>query len=96
MATSGLCRKHGLSLATFYKLYGGVDLSGASRLKQLEDENAKLKRLLADAMLDSVVLVTSREVVWLFLEQLRLGFVPAFHRLQGRLAAKADCGSCWL
>lgn len=42
-----------------YKLkakYGGMDLSDAKRLKQLEDENAKLKRLLADAMLDNVVL----------------------------------------
>lgn len=56
---SGLCRKHGLSPATFYKLKakdGGMDLSDAKRLKQLEDENAKLKRLLADAMLDNVVL----------------------------------------
>lgn len=57
--TSDLCRKHGLSPATFYKLkakYGGMDLSQAQRLKQLEDQNAKLKRLLADAMLDNVVL----------------------------------------
>ena len=48
-----------MSPATFYKLkakYGGMDLSDAKRLKQLEDENAKLKRLLADAMLDNVVL----------------------------------------
>ena len=59
LPTSDLCRKHGLSPATFYKLkakYGGMDLSDAKRLKQLEDENAKLKRLLADAMLDNVVL----------------------------------------
>lgn len=59
LPTSVLCRKHGLSPATFYKLkakYGGMDLSDAKRLKQLEDENAKLKRLLADAMLDNVVL----------------------------------------
>ena len=59
LPTSELCRKHGLSAATFYKLkakYGGMDLSDAKRLKQLEDENAKLKRLLADAMLDNVVL----------------------------------------
>ena len=51
--------KHGLSPATFYKLkakYGGMDLSDAKRLKQLEDENAKLKRLVADVMLDNVVL----------------------------------------
>ena len=59
LPTSELCRKHGLSPATFYKLkakYGGRDLSDAKRLKQLEDENAKLKRLLADAMLDNVAL----------------------------------------
>jgi len=59
LPTSELCRQHGLSPATFYKLkakYGGMDLSDAKRLKQLEDENAKLKRLLADAMLDNVVL----------------------------------------
>lgn len=59
MATTDVCRKHGLSPATFYKLkakYGGMDLSDARRLKALEDENAKLKRLLADAMLDNVVL----------------------------------------
>ena len=59
MPTAEVCRKHGLSPATFYKLkakYGGMELSDARRLKQLEDENAKLKRLLADTMLDNVVL----------------------------------------
>ena len=59
LPTGELCRKHGLSPATFYKLkakYGGMDLSDAKRLKQLEDENAKLKRLVADVMLDNVVL----------------------------------------
>jgi len=59
LPTAELCRKHGLSPATFYKLkakYGGMDLSDARRLKQLEDENAKLKRLVADVMLDNVVL----------------------------------------
>ncbi len=59
MATTEVCRKHGLSPASFYKLkakYGGMELSDAKRLKQLEDENAKLKRLLADTMLDNVVL----------------------------------------
>ena len=57
--TAELCRKHGLSPATFYKLkskYGGMDLSDANRLKQLEAENAKLKRLVADVMLDNVLL----------------------------------------
>lgn len=59
MPTAEVCRKHGLSPATFYKLkarYGGMELSDTRRLKQLEDENVKLKRLLADAMLDNVVL----------------------------------------
>jgi putative transposase len=59
LPTAELCRKHGLSPATFYKLkakYGGMDLSDAKRLKQLEEENAKLKRLVADVMLDNVVL----------------------------------------
>jgi putative transposase len=51
-----LCRKHGMSSATFYAWkakYGGMDVSDAKRLKALEDENAKLKRLYADAMLDN-------------------------------------------
>jgi len=54
-----LCRKHGISPASFYKLkakYGGMEVSDARRLKILEDENGKLKRLLADTMLDNVVL----------------------------------------
>ena len=54
-----LCRKHGLSSPTFYKWkakFGGMDVSEARRLKALEAENAKLKRLLADAMLDNVAL----------------------------------------
>ena len=51
-----LCRKHGMSSATFYAWkakYGGMDVSEARRLKALEDENTKLKRLYADAMLDN-------------------------------------------
>jgi putative transposase len=51
-----LCRKHGISLATFYAWkakFGGRDVSEAKRLKALEAENAKLKRLYADAMLDN-------------------------------------------
>jgi putative transposase len=56
MSTAELCRKHGVSSATFYKWkakYGGLDVSEARRLKALEEENGKLKRLLADAMLDN-------------------------------------------
>ncbi len=57
--TQEVCRRHGLSPATFYKLkskYGGMSVSDAGKLKMLEDENAKLKRLLADAMIDNSVL----------------------------------------
>jgi hypothetical protein len=56
MATADVRRKHGVSTATFYKWkarYGGLEVSDARRLKALEDENAKLKKLLAEAMLDS-------------------------------------------
>jgi putative transposase len=54
-----VCRKHGVSSATFYKWkakYGGMDVSDARKLKTLESENARLKKLLADAMLDNAVL----------------------------------------
>ena len=59
VSVSDLCRKHGVSDASIYKWkakFGGMDVSEAKRLKSLEDENAKLKRLLADAMLDNVAL----------------------------------------
>ena len=59
MATAEVCRKHGISPNTFYKWkakYGGLDVSDARKLKSLETENARLKRLLADAMLDNAVL----------------------------------------
>lgn len=54
-----LCQKYGMSEATLYNwkaTYGGLDVSEAKRLKALEDENAELKRLLADAMLDAAAL----------------------------------------
>jgi putative transposase len=57
--TADICRKHGISDATFYNWkakYGGLDVSEAKRLKTLEDENGRLKRLLAEAMLDNAVL----------------------------------------
>ena len=59
LSTSDVCRKHGISSATFYKWkakFGGLDVSDAKRLKSLEDENAKLKKLLAEAMLDNAML----------------------------------------
>jgi putative transposase len=65
-ATADVCRKHGISSATFYKWkskFGGMDVSDAKRLKALEDENAKLKKLLAETMLDNAILkdVNSRK-----------------------------------
>jgi putative transposase len=57
--TADLCRKHGICEATFYNWknkYGGMDVSEARRLKQLQDENGKLKKLLADSMLDNAAL----------------------------------------
>lgn len=56
---SELCRKHGVSDASIYKWkakYGGMDVSEAKRLRALEDENSRLKRMLADAMLDNAAL----------------------------------------
>ena len=58
-STAVVCREHGISDATFYKWkarYGGLEVSEARRLRTLEDENAKLKRLLAEAMLDNAAL----------------------------------------
>jgi putative transposase len=59
VTVADLCRKHGVSSASLYKWkakYGGMDVSEAKKLRALEDENAKLKRLLADAMLDNSAL----------------------------------------
>jgi putative transposase len=59
LGTADVCRKHGISSATFYKWkakYGGLEVSDARRLRTLEDENAKLKKLLAEAMLDNAIL----------------------------------------
>ena len=57
--TEEVCRRHGISSATFYQWkakYGGLELSEARRLKGLEDENRRLKKLLAEAMLDNAAL----------------------------------------
>ncbi len=57
--TAEVCRRHGISDATFYKWkakYGGLEVSEARRLKALEDENRRLKKLLAEAMLDNAAL----------------------------------------
>jgi putative transposase len=65
--TADVCRKHGVSSATFYKWkarYGGLDVSDARRLKALADENAKLKKLLAEAMLDNAMLKDINSKKW--------------------------------
>ena len=59
LSAADLCRKHGISDATFYKWrakYGGMDVSDARKLKALEEENAKLKRLLAESVMDNATL----------------------------------------
>ena len=59
LSATELCRKHGISDATFYNWrskYGGMEISEAKRLKQIEDEHAKLKRLLAEQMMDVATL----------------------------------------
>ena len=66
VTTADVCRKHGISSATFYKWkakFGGLDVSDARRLRALEDENARLKRLVADLTLDNAMLkdVASRK-----------------------------------
>ena len=58
-ATADLCRRHGVSTHTFYRWkakYGGLELSEMRRLRQLEDENRRLKRLVADLTLDKQML----------------------------------------
>ncbi len=65
--TKDVCRKHGISEASFYKYkskYGGMELSDAKRLKALEDENAKLKKLLAETMLDNAMLRDVNSKKW--------------------------------
>jgi len=65
--TADVCRKHGISDATFYNWkakYGGLEVSDARRLKTLEDENAKLKKLLAEAMLDNAMLKDIASKKW--------------------------------
>ncbi len=65
--TADICRKHGISGATFYKWkarFGGLEVSDAKRLKALEDENTKLKKLLAEAMLDNAMLKEISSKKW--------------------------------
>jgi putative transposase len=67
IATADVCRRHGINSATFYKWkakYGGLEVSEARRLRALEDENARLKKLLAEAMLDIVALKDPASNKW--------------------------------
>jgi putative transposase len=66
--TADLCRRYGISSATFYKYkskYGGMEPSDAKRLRALEDENGKLKKLLAEQMLDNAMLRDVNAKKWL-------------------------------
>ena len=94
LSAGELCRKYGVSDATFYKWrsrYGGMEISDARRLKALEDENRKLKKLLAETMLDAS---TRKEMLG------KEGMLLAFQRhreLRDRAidaAAFDDCGLC--
>ena len=65
--TADVCRKHGISDAAFYKYkakYGGMEGSDARKPKALEDENAKLKKLLAESMLDNAILKDVASKKW--------------------------------
>ncbi len=65
--TADVCRRHGISEATFYKYkskYGGLQVSDAKRLKVLESENAQLKKLLAESLLDNAVLKDINSKKW--------------------------------
>ena len=65
--TADVCRKHGISGATFYNWkakFGGMDVSDAKRLRALEEENTKLKKLLAETMLDVVMLKDIASKKW--------------------------------
>ena len=66
-AVTDICREHGLSSATYYKWkakYGGLEVSEARRLRSLEDENRRLKKLLAETMLDNAILKDINSKKW--------------------------------
>ena len=67
MPTAEVCRRHGISSATFYKWkskFGGLEVSEARRLRSLQEENSRLKKLLAEAMLDNAVLKDLASKKW--------------------------------
>ena len=92
VSVADLCRKHGVSDATVYKWkakYGGMDVSEAKRLKGLEDENARLKRLLADPMLDNAALkdLLGKKVVTPAAKRQAVAHLVAGHGMSERRAA---------
>jgi putative transposase len=67
VSTADVCRRYGISSATFFKWkakFGGMDVSDARKLKALEEENARLKKLLAEAMLDNAMLKDLNSKKW--------------------------------
>ncbi|MFC3183269.1 IS3 family transposase [Cypionkella sinensis] len=98
ISVADLCRKHGVSDATVYKWkakYGGMDVSEAKRLKGLEDENARLKRLLADAMLDNAALkdLLGKKVVTPVAKRQAVAHLVADHGMCERRACRV-IGCC--
>ncbi|AZQ68665.1 IS3 family transposase [Silicimonas algicola] len=94
MPTADVCRKHGVSSATFYKYkakYGGLEVSDARRLRALEDENGKLKKLLAEAMLDNAILkdVGGKKMVAPGVKREAVAHVVAIHGVSERRACQA-------
>ncbi|MFC3615139.1 IS3 family transposase [Lutimaribacter marinistellae] len=91
VATADVCREHGISSATFYKWkakFGGLEVSDARRLKALEDENTKLKKLLAEQMLDNAMLkdVASRKLVTPGVKREAVAHVCTAHQVSQRRA----------
>ncbi|MDT3686746.1 MAG: IS3 family transposase [Pseudorhodoplanes sp.] len=98
VSVADLCRKHGVSDASIYKWkarFGGMDVSEAKRLKSLEDENSRLKRLLADAMLDNVALkdLPGKEVVTPAAKRTAVAHLREAYGMSERRACKT-IGSC--
>ncbi|WP_156317399.1 IS3 family transposase [Cypionkella psychrotolerans] len=98
ISVADLCRKHGVSDATVYKWkakYGGMDVSEAKRLKGFEDENARLKRLLADAMLDNAALkdLLGKKVVAPVAKRQAVAHLVASHEMSERRACRV-IGCC--
>jgi putative transposase len=94
-----LCRDHGIGESTFYKWkskYGGLEVSEAKRLRALEEENSKLKRLLADAMLDNAALkdVLSKMVRPAAKREVAAHLLGAHHFSQPQRSARGAAGLC--